>query len=154
MSRFGGGGRGGGGGGAGGRGRRVQTSTLSAPVRRRRPVGFVVLGLIAVIVAGAVVAAIAIDRTPGAARAASAQAPIGIVNAIGSEQAAILSIMHVDGTVTLDGYRFYSGTIDGHPAGDVAGGELAQSAELARARISQHDIAAGIGERREGTPLG
>jgi adenosylhomocysteine nucleosidase len=102
---------------------------MSLPHGRRAHVA--ALALVAVIVAGAVLAATTIDRSPGPARAASAQAPIGIVSAIGPEQAAILSIMRVIGTVTLDGYRYYSGTIDGHPVVDVAGAELDESAELA-----------------------
>jgi len=109
---------------------------MSLPHGRRGHVA--ALALIAVLVAGAVLAAITLDRTPGAARAASTQAPIGIVDAIGSEQAAILSIMHVNGTVTLDGYRYYTGTIDGHPVVDVAGGELDESAELASYLLDTH----------------
>ena len=60
------------------------------------------LALVAVVVAGAFLGLTVFRRAPGAARAASTQAPIGIVNAIGSEQAAILSIMHVSGSVTLE----------------------------------------------------
>jgi len=109
---------------------------MSLPRGRRAHLA--ALALVAVVVAGAVLAATAIDRRPGAARAASTQAPIGIVNAIGPEQAAILSIMHVTGTITLDGYRYYSGTIDGHPVVDVAGGELDESAELATYLLDTH----------------
>lgn len=109
---------------------------MSRPHGRRAHV--IALGLLALVVAGAVLLVITLDRTPGAARAASTQAPVGIVNAIGSEQAAILAIMHVNGTVMLDGYRYYTGTIDGHPVVDVAGGELDESAELATYLLDTH----------------
>jgi adenosylhomocysteine nucleosidase len=108
---------------------------MSLPHGRRARVAL--LGLVA-LAAAAVLAVITLDRTPGAARAASTSAPFGIVNAIGSEQAAILSIMHVSGTVTLDGYRYYTGTIDGRPVVDVAGGELDESAELATYLLDTH----------------
>ena len=109
---------------------------MSRPHGRRAHVA--ALALVALIAAGAVLAVTTIDRSPGPARAASAQAPIGVVSAIGPEQAAVLSTMHVTGTVTLDGYRYYSGTIDGHPVVDVAGGELDESAELATYLLDTH----------------
>jgi adenosylhomocysteine nucleosidase len=59
-----------------------------------------------------------------------AERPIGIVDAFGPEQAAILNRMQVAGQRVIDGYRFYTGTIAGKPVVDVAGGEANETAEL------------------------
>jgi adenosylhomocysteine nucleosidase len=56
--------------------------------------------------------------------------PIGIVDAFGPEQAAILNRMHVSGHRVIDGYLFYTGTMAGKPVVDVAGGEANETAEL------------------------
>lgn len=63
--------------------------------------------------------------------ATKAEAPIGIVDAFGVEQAPILAEMHVTGHRDVDGYRFWLGTIDGHAVVDVASGEVDETAELA-----------------------
>ena len=57
--------------------------------------------------------------------------PVGIVNADPDEQAPILAAMRVSRNVELDGYRYYVGTIGGHPVVDVASGEGNEAAELA-----------------------
>jgi len=64
--------------------------------------------------------------------------PIGIVNAMGMEQAPILAAMHVTGSSVIDGYRFYEGTIDGHRVVDVRSGEKEYAAELATTLMDAH----------------
>lgn len=58
-------------------------------------------------------------------------APIGIVHADPEEQAPILAAMHVTRQVELGGFRYYVGTMAGHPVVDVAAGEADEPAELA-----------------------
>ncbi|MDA8072776.1 MAG: 5'-methylthioadenosine/S-adenosylhomocysteine nucleosidase [Actinomycetota bacterium] len=60
-------------------------------------------------------------------------ARVGIVNAMGMEQAPILAAMRVTGVRVIDGYRFYLGTIAGRPVVDVRSGEKEYAAELATA---------------------
>ncbi|WP_433456471.1 hypothetical protein ACQPXS_46960 (plasmid) [Streptomyces sp. CA-142005] len=56
--------------------------------------------------------------------------PIGIVSAVPIEQAAVLATMAVERQEDLHGFRFYVGTINGHPVVSVASGELDPSAQL------------------------
>jgi adenosylhomocysteine nucleosidase len=65
-------------------------------------------------------------------------APIGILSAEGTEQAPVLAAMHVTGSVVVDGYLFYVGTINGHPVVDVFSGELDESAEMAAYLLISH----------------
>jgi adenosylhomocysteine nucleosidase len=67
----------------------------------------------------------------GAAQAEPRTAPVGIVSADGAEQAAVLARIHVTGHHDIAGYRYWTGTVDGHPVVDVAAGEKDESAELA-----------------------
>jgi adenosylhomocysteine nucleosidase len=63
---------------------------------------------------------------------------VGIVNAMGMEQAPILAAMHVTGSVRVDGYRFYLGTIGGVPVVEVRSGEKEYAAELTTALMDLH----------------
>jgi len=63
---------------------------------------------------------------------------VGIVNAMGMEQAPILAAMHVTGSVWVDGYRFYLGTIGGVPVVEVRSGEKEYAAELATTLMDLH----------------
>jgi adenosylhomocysteine nucleosidase len=58
-------------------------------------------------------------------------APVGIVSADPEEQAPILAAIHVTKHVTIAGYTYWVGTLDGHPVVDTASGELDETAELA-----------------------
>ena len=58
-------------------------------------------------------------------------APVGIVSADATEQAEILSKMHVDRRVDIEGYTYYVGTLSGQRVVDVASGEIDETAELA-----------------------
>ena len=60
-----------------------------------------------------------------------AERPVGIVSADPEEQAPILAAMHVTSSTDIAGYRYYVGTVAGHPVVDVAAGELDETAELA-----------------------
>jgi len=74
-----------------------------------------------------------------------ASARIGIVNAAPSEQAPILAAMRVTGSQVIDGYRYYLGTIDGHPVVEVRSGEKEYAAELATALMDLHfHLVAGL----------
>ena len=102
--------------------------------------GGAAVGLVAVVVVALVathlhVRAAALHRTrsvhsPTGDGGPEVARPVGIVNAFGPEQAAILDEMHVTGHRVIDGYRFYTGTIAGRPVVDVAGGEANETAEL------------------------
>ncbi len=63
---------------------------------------------------------------------------IGIVTAMGMEQAPILAAMNVQGTVNMSGYTFYLGTIDGHAVVSVRSGEKEYAAELATYLMDTH----------------
>lgn len=65
-------------------------------------------------------------------------ARIGIINAMGMEQAPILAVMHVTSVKVIDGYRFFLGTIDGHPVVDVRSGEKEYAAEFATTIMDTH----------------
>jgi adenosylhomocysteine nucleosidase len=65
-------------------------------------------------------------------------APIGIISAVGVEQAPILASMHVTASERVDGYTFYRGTIHGVPVVDAFGGEIDESAELATELLITH----------------
>jgi adenosylhomocysteine nucleosidase len=88
------------------------------------------LGLVVAVLAAAGTLALLLAHSRTAASARTTEAPVGIVNAFGPEQAAILDEMHVTGHRTVDGYLFYIGTIAGKPVVDVAGGEANETAEL------------------------
>ena len=77
------------------------------------------------------------SRAAAAARPAALR-PVGIVNAFGPEQAAILKEMHVTGHQLIDGYLYYEGTIAGKPVVDVAGGEANETAELSTYLLDTH----------------
>lgn len=72
------------------------------------------------------------------ARSRSPLAPVGIVSAVGYEQAPILAAMHVTRTVGLGGYTFYVGTIDARPVVDVLGYEDDESAQQATDLLATH----------------
>jgi adenosylhomocysteine nucleosidase len=57
--------------------------------------------------------------------------PVGIVSSVGIEQAPILARMHAPHVVTMEGYRFYVGTIGGKPIVSVYAGEEDESVLLA-----------------------
>jgi adenosylhomocysteine nucleosidase len=89
------------------------------------------LGLALLLLAAAALVGAALSSGGSVAQGASADPPIGVVNAFGPEQAPILAEMHVTGHRDIDGYRFWLGTIGGYPVVDVAGGEVDETAELA-----------------------
>ena len=85
-----------------------------------------------VVIAGCVTAAgAAASGSTGAKPSRAHLAPIGILSAVGVEQAPVLAAMHVTGSKVIDGYLFYIGTIGGQPVVDAFGGEVDESAELA-----------------------
>jgi adenosylhomocysteine nucleosidase len=94
------------------------------------------------IAAAAVAAILLLSGHSGATAQTTARGaalkPVGIVNAFGPEQAAILAEMHVTGQTRIDGYEFYEGTIAGKPVVDVAGGEANESAELSTYLLDTH----------------
>jgi len=96
----------------------------------------------AALAAGALAAAglTAGSAASGATRSAHAAplAPIGIISAVGVEQAPILAAMHVTKSVVVDGYLFYVGTIGGKPVVDAFGGEIDESSELATYLLISH----------------
>jgi adenosylhomocysteine nucleosidase len=96
--------------------------------------------LATVVVAGCLVGvgAAASGSTTAKTSSASTVAPIGILSAEGTEQAPVLAAMHVTKSVSIDGYLFYVGTIDGHPVVDVFSGEVDESAELAAYILITH----------------
>jgi adenosylhomocysteine nucleosidase len=65
-------------------------------------------------------------------------APVGIVSAVGYEQAPILAAMRVTKTVRREGYTFYVGTIAGKPVVSVLGYEDDESAQLATYLLAKH----------------
>lgn len=95
-------------------------------VRHRR---LAVAAAIAVAVAGAGLSAGA--ASAGTSGSVPRLAPVGVVSADPTEQAEILSEMHVDRSVVVAGYIYYVGTIGGRPVVDVASGEIDETAELA-----------------------
>jgi adenosylhomocysteine nucleosidase len=97
------------------------------------------LGLALLLLAAAALVGAALSSGGSVAQGASADPPIGVVNAFGPEQAPILAEMHVTGHRDIDGYRFWLGTIGGYPVVDVASGEVDETAELA----SEYTYAAG-----------
>jgi adenosylhomocysteine nucleosidase len=95
----------------------------------------VAAGVVVLVLGHARLRGAVVHRTRSAHRVAGATGPaavrpIGIVDAFGPEQAAILDQMHVAGHRVIDGYLFYTGTIAGKPVVDVAGGEANETAEL------------------------
>jgi adenosylhomocysteine nucleosidase len=94
----------------------------------RKPVG---LGLAGVLAIGALSGAVPAALGGQSAAPPAGEAPVGIIDAVGVEQAPILAAMDVTGSRRIDGYLFYSGTIDGHPVVDAFGGEIDESSELA-----------------------
>ncbi|MEM4093078.1 MAG: hypothetical protein QW837_08565 [Conexivisphaerales archaeon] len=78
---------------------------------------------------------------------------IGIVDITAYEQAPILAAMNVTGEVTIDGFTYYVGTINGHPVVNVRAGEKDSSAEEATALMDNYfnisaSILSGIGGSR------
>jgi adenosylhomocysteine nucleosidase len=65
-------------------------------------------------------------------------APVGIVSAVGYEQAPVLAAMKVRRTVKIEGYTFYVGTIDGKPVVDTLGYEDDESAQMATYLLAKH----------------
>jgi adenosylhomocysteine nucleosidase len=84
-----------------------------------------------VLLLAAVVIAVGLSAGAAAKPGRNRLAPVGIVSAVGYEQAPILASMHVAKTVRLSGYTFYVGTIAGRPVVDVLGFEDDESSELA-----------------------
>jgi adenosylhomocysteine nucleosidase len=66
-----------------------------------------------------------------------AYGPVGILSAVGFEQAPILAAMQNPKADVIDGYTFYFGTIGGKPVVDVFSGEIDESAELAATLLIQ-----------------
>jgi adenosylhomocysteine nucleosidase len=93
---------------------------------RRRPLAAALAIVLAVASAGLAVAASA-----GTSGSRPWVAPVGIVSADATEQAEILSKMHVDRRVDVEGYTYYVGTLSGQRVVDVASGEIDETAELA-----------------------
>lgn len=83
------------------------------------------------LVAAAAAAVAAVSASAGTPRPRARVAPVGIVSADATEQAEILSQMHVDRRVAVAGYTYYVGTLGGQPVVDVASGEIDETAELA-----------------------
>jgi adenosylhomocysteine nucleosidase len=96
----------------------------------RRSALFVLVALLAA-VAAALVASALYPSSDAARSTSPGPAPVGVVNAFGPEQAAILAEMHVRRHVDIDGYRYWIGTLAGVPVVDVASGEVNETAELA-----------------------
>jgi adenosylhomocysteine nucleosidase len=65
-------------------------------------------------------------------------APVGIVSAVGYEQAPVLAAMHVWRTVRIEGYTFYVGTINGKPVVDTLGYEDDESTQMATYLLAKH----------------
>jgi adenosylhomocysteine nucleosidase len=82
-------------------------------------------------VAALVWALLASSSSTAGAAGAKRIAPVGILNAFSVEQAPILAEMHVTGSRTIDGFKFWEGTIGGYPVVDALSGEINESAELA-----------------------
>lgn len=93
------------------------------------------LGALVLLLGG--LAAFAI-RADAASASKTSLAPVGIISAVGVEQAPILAEMHVTKSVHLDGYVFYVGTIDKKPVVDAFGGEIDESSELASYLLISH----------------
>ncbi|HEY0277131.1 MAG TPA: hypothetical protein VGC32_02565 [Solirubrobacterales bacterium] len=89
------------------------------------------LGAIPIFVLAALATLLATGALEAGATTAPGPAPVGIVSAVGYEQAPILAAMKVAKTERIEGYTFYVGTIAGRPVVDVLGYEDDQSAELA-----------------------
>lgn len=102
---------------------------------RRRSVVFA-----AAVVATAIVAAAtgAAGASSGASARGPYRPPVGIVDALGAEQAPVLAEMQGAHHVDLGGFRFWIGTIDRHPVVDVASGESDEAAELATYLLDSH----------------
>jgi adenosylhomocysteine nucleosidase len=64
--------------------------------------------------------------------------PVGIVSAVGFEQAPILAAMQNPKAKVIDGYTFYTGTIGGKPVVDVFAGQIDESAELGATLLIQN----------------
>lgn len=92
---------------------------------RRARIFSLVLASFGLLIAGSVLASC---RTSSSARRTPL---VGIVNAMGMEQAPILAAMHVTGSRVIDGYHFYLGSIDRVPVVEVRSGEKEYAAELA-----------------------
>jgi adenosylhomocysteine nucleosidase len=69
---------------------------------------------------------------------AAPSGPVGILSAVGFEQAPILAAMHNPKAKVIDGYTFYAGTIGGKPVVDVFSGQIDESAELAATLLIQN----------------
>ncbi|MGA2305963.1 MAG: 5'-methylthioadenosine/S-adenosylhomocysteine nucleosidase [Acidimicrobiales bacterium] len=67
-----------------------------------------------------------------------APGPVGILSAVGFEQAPILAAMQNPKADVIDGYTFYTGTIGGKPVVDAFSGEIDESAELAATLLIQN----------------
>ena len=67
-----------------------------------------------------------------------ADGPVGILSAVGFEQAPILAAMQNPKADVIDGYTFYTGTIGGKPVVDAFSGEIDESAELAATLLIQN----------------
>ncbi len=90
-----------------------------------------------VIVAGAGGGAVWATTT-SATPPGSAPGPVGILSAVGFEQAPILAAMQNPKADVIDGYTFYTGTIGGKPVVDAFSGEIDESAELAATLLIQN----------------
>lgn len=76
--------------------------------------------------------------TPSTTPSGPAGGPVGILSAVGFEQAPILAAMQNPKADVIDGYTFYTGTIGGRPVVDAFCGEIDESAELAATLLIQN----------------
>jgi adenosylhomocysteine nucleosidase len=91
--------------------------------------------------AGAMLAAMVAVVPATATTTTSLKTPsglVGILSAVGFEQAPILAAMQNPKANVIDGYTFYTGTIGGKPVVDVFSGEIDESAELAATLLIQN----------------
>ena len=103
---------------------------------RRRRVGVLAAAALVVAAMGASLPVLAANSASAANRSHRPFGPkgwvrpVGILSAVGIEQAPVLAAMKHVRKVTVDGYVFYCGTIDGKPVVDAFSGEIDESAEL------------------------
>jgi len=78
---------------------------------------------------------------------------VGIVDITAYEQAPVLAAINVTGIVTINGFKYYVGTVGDHHVVDVRAGEKDSSAELATATMDNYfnityAVLSGIGGSR------
>jgi len=116
------------------------SSAPVAPARKRRLARSASFGA-ALVAAATVLAACgsSVGVAGSAPRPPGQRAPVvGIVNAMGMEQAPVLAAMSHVRSVVLDGYRFYEGSVAGVMVVEVRSGEKEYAAELATTLLDTH----------------